>query len=134
MAEAPATFLIVRNPDEESSLPYLLRLPVDGGVELKAKEPWPVTARVYCHPLEEGWPAEAAVVEEVAVRRCARRGQAIDLVLDRGRNNRSQFVFTKPRPDRAGGRPMIFWQTAGPLAAHDPVPAFRLAARPDLPS
>ena len=112
MAEAPATFLIARNPDEESSLPYLLRLPVEEGVELKAREPWPVTARVYCHPLEEGWPAEAPVVEEVPVRRCARRGQAVDLVLDLGRNNRSQFVFTQPRPDRGGGRPMIFWQTA----------------------
>ncbi|MCA1681394.1 MAG: hypothetical protein LC777_21835, partial [Actinobacteria bacterium] len=49
-ADAPATFLIARNPDEESSLPYLLRLPIEGGVELKAREVWPVTARVYCHP------------------------------------------------------------------------------------
>ncbi len=71
-----------------------------------------MTARVYCHPLEEGWPEEAAIVDEVGVRRCARRGQAIDLVLDRGRNNRSQFVFTKPHPGRARGRSMIFWQTA----------------------
>lgn len=65
MAEAPPTFLIARNPDDESSLPYLLRLPIDGGVELKARERWPVTARVYCHPLDEGWPAKAEVVEEV---------------------------------------------------------------------
>jgi hypothetical protein len=36
-----------------------------------------------------------------------RRGAAIDLVLDRGRENRSQFVFT-----RARGREMIFWQSA----------------------
>ena len=36
-----------------------------------------------------------------------RRGAAIDLVLDRGRENRSQFVFTKAR-----GRDMIFWQSA----------------------
>ncbi len=112
MAPAPATFLIASNPDEESSLPYLVRLPIEGGIELKVRELWPVTARVYCHPLEEGWPAGATVVEEVGVRRCARRGQAIDLVLDRGRNNRSQFVFTKPHPGRPGGRSMIFWQTA----------------------
>ena len=46
------------------------------------------------------------------MRSCRRRGAAIDLVLDRGRNNRSQIVFTKPNPGRAGGRPMIFWQTA----------------------
>jgi len=105
------TFLVARNPDEESTLPYLLRLPVDGGIALKAKAAWPSTARVYCHPLEE-WPVGAEVVEEVAVRHCARRGRAVDLVLDRGQNNRSQFVFTDAHPGRAGGRPMIFWQTA----------------------
>jgi hypothetical protein len=36
-----------------------------------------------------------------------RRGAAVDLVLGRGRENRSQFVFTKAR-----GRDMIFWQSA----------------------
>ena len=41
------------------------------------------------------------------VRSCVRRGAAIDLVLDRGRENRSQFVFT-----RARGREVIFWQSA----------------------
>jgi hypothetical protein len=51
-------------------------------------------------------------VEQVAVRSCRRRGAAIDLVLDRGRNNRSQIVFTRPNPGRPVGRPMIFWQTA----------------------
>jgi hypothetical protein len=51
---------------------------------------------VYCHPLDEGWPAAAEVLEEVPVRRCARRGRAVDLVLDRARHNRSQFVFTEP--------------------------------------
>lgn len=104
-------FLVARNPDAESSLPYLLRVPLEGDVLLKAREPWPATARVYCHPLAQ-WPAEAEVVEEVPVRRCARRGQAIDLVLDRARNNRSMFVFTEPYAGRGGGRPMIFWQTA----------------------
>jgi hypothetical protein len=106
------TFVVARNPDPESTLPYLLRLPVDGGIELKAREPWPATARVYCHPLEEGWPDAAEVVEEVPVRSCARRGRAVDLVLDRPRQNRSQFVFTEPHAQRRGGRPMIFWQTA----------------------
>jgi hypothetical protein len=112
VASARASFLVARNPDPDSSLPYLLRLPLDGGIELKARAPWPVTARVYCHPLDEEWPAEAEVVEQVAVRQCARRGRAIDLVLDRPRNNRSQFVFTDPHAGRRGGRPMIFWQTA----------------------
>ncbi|MGH2942376.1 MAG: ERCC4 domain-containing protein [Solirubrobacteraceae bacterium] len=103
-------FVVARNPDEQSSLPYLLRLPIEGGIELKARERWPATARVYCHPAE-GWPDDAEILEEVPIRRCERRGVAVDLVLDRGRENRSQFVFTKPHAGRAGGRPMIFWQT-----------------------
>lgn len=111
MPDSTSSFLIARNPDPDSTLPYLLRVPIDGGVLLKARDRWPTTARVYCHPLEE-WPAEAEIVEEVGVRSCARRGAAIDLVLDRGRNNRSQIVFTTPTPGRANGRPMIFWQTA----------------------
>jgi hypothetical protein len=111
VTEPADSFLIARNPDPDSTLPYLLRLPIDGGVLLKARDRWPTTARVYCHPLEQ-WPADAEIVEQVAVRSCHRRGAAIDLVLDRGRNNRSQIVFTKPNPGRANGRPMIFWQTA----------------------
>lgn len=98
-------FVVAVNPEEGSSLPYLLRLPLPGGaVVLKAREMWPRTAKVYCHPAE--WPAEPEVLERVPVRSCRRRGAAIDLVLDRGRENRSQFVFA-----RARGRQMIFWQT-----------------------
>jgi ERCC4-type nuclease len=42
------------------------------------------------------------------VRSCQRRGVAIDLVLDRPRENRSQLVFTRIQ----GGREGIFWQSA----------------------
>jgi len=111
MTDSADSFLVARNPDPDSTLPYLLRLPIEGGILLKARDRWPTTARVYCHPLED-WPADAEIVEQVGVRSCRRRGAAIDLVLERGRNNRSQIVFTKPNPGRAGGRPMIFWQTA----------------------
>jgi len=111
VAPTGGTFLVARNPDPDSSLPYLLRLPIEGGLELKARAPWPATARVYCHPIDD-WPAGAETVEEVAVRHCVRRGRAIDLTLERARNNRSQFVFTQPHTDRERGRPMIFWQTA----------------------
>lgn len=111
MPDAADDFLVARNPDPDSSLPYLLRLPIEGGILLKARDRWPTTARVYCHPLD-AWPPDAEIVEQVAIRSCRRRGAAVDLVLDRGRNNRSQIVFTKPAPGRAGGRPMIFWQTA----------------------
>jgi ERCC4 domain len=111
VADVGGTFVIARNPDPDSALPYLLRLPIEGGIALKAREPWPATARVYCHPLER-WPDHAEMLEEVPVRHCARRGRAIHLTLDRGRNNRSQFVFTDPHPGRPSGRTMIFWQTA----------------------
>ena len=104
-----AELVIARNPDGDSRLPYLLRLPLgEAGLVLKARETWPRTAKVYCHP-SDGWPDEheLEVVERVAVRYCVRRGAAVDLVLDRGRENRSQFVFA-----RARGREVIFWQTA----------------------
>jgi hypothetical protein len=58
------------------------------------------------------------VLEEVGVRMCAWRGSALDLVLDRARHNRSQFVFTTAR-----GRPAIFWQT--PLGARRRRTGFR---------
>src|SRR4051794_462648 len=102
-------FVVARNPDRASSLPYVLRLPVGAGLVLKAAEPWPLTSRVYCHPLEET-PSGLDVIEDMGVRLCAWRGRALDLVLDRARHNRSQFVFTTAR-----GRPAIFWQT--PLVA-----------------
>jgi hypothetical protein len=99
-------FVIARNPEEGTSLPYLLRLPLGrDGVVLKTRDTWPRTSKLYCHAAE--WPAAPEVVERVGVRTCRRRGAAIDLVLDRGRENRSQFVFTMAR-----GRQMIFWQTA----------------------
>lgn len=99
-------FVIARNPEEGTSLPYLIRLPLGrDGVVLKTRETWPRTAKLYCH--EGVWPMDPEVVERVPVRTCRRRGAAIDLVLDRGRENRSQFVFTRGR-----GRQMIFWQTA----------------------
>ncbi|MBI1844757.1 MAG: Lsr2 family protein [Actinobacteria bacterium] len=100
-------FVVALNPDDNSTLPYLVRLPLtDAGIVLKVRDTWPRTAKVFCHPSID-WPDEPEVVERVAVRSCVRRGAAIDLVLDRGRENRSQFVFT-----RARGREVIFWQSA----------------------
>jgi hypothetical protein len=100
-------FVVARNPDAGSSLPYVLRVPVGGGLTLKAAEPWPLSSRVYCHPLSDvEADAVLEVLEDVGVRMCAWRGRAVDLVLDRARHNRSQFVFTT-----AHGRPAIFWQT-----------------------
>jgi hypothetical protein len=101
-------FVVARNPEEGSSLPFLIRVPVGPqGVVLKVRDTWPRTAKVYCHAAA-GWPDEPEIVERVRVRSCVRRGAAIDLVLDRARENRSQIVFTQIR----GGREAIFWQTA----------------------
>jgi ERCC4 domain-containing protein len=111
-------FLIARNPDPESRLPYLLRLPIAGGLVFSTSGTWPRTKALYCHPIPLGeWPDKADIVERVAVRSCTRRGPAIDLVLDRARENRSQLVFTNAR-----GRPVVFWQS----------PRTRKQARPNV--
>lgn len=109
MTDRRPEFVVARNPEEGTTLPYLLYLPLlEGGVVLKARETWPRTGKVYCHPVTDGWPLRAEEVERVPVRACFRRGSAIDLVLDRGRENRSQFIFTRVQR----GREAIFWQTA----------------------
>lgn len=102
-------FIVAKNPDPQSTLPLLLWLPVGpDGLVLKAREPWPRTSKVYCHRADGEWPDEPEIVDEVEVRSCERRGVAIDLVLDRRQENRSQFVFTRLK----GGREAIFWQSA----------------------
>ena len=103
----PDDLLIARNPEVGSTLPYLIRIPLGpDGIVVKARETWPRTSKIYCHRADE-WPLDAEIVERLSVRSIARRGAAIDLVLTRGRENRSQFVLT-----RARGREMIFWQSA----------------------
>jgi hypothetical protein len=98
--------IVARNPDPDSQLHYLVRIPLGpAGVVVKAKEPWPRATKVYCHRADE-WPADAEIIERHAVRSCTRRGPAIDLVLDRARESRSQLVIT-----RARGREVIFWQS-----------------------
>ena len=110
--------LIARNPDAESSLPYLLRLPIGAGLVFRTKDTWPRTSALYCHPVADiEWPDEPEIVERVPLRACARRGAAIDVVADRGREQRSQIVFTNAR-----GREMVFWQS----------PRTRKQARPDV--
>jgi ERCC4-type nuclease len=100
--------LLVRNPDTSSSLPYLLRLPLDGGLVFRTKGTWPRTSALYCHPVDLAeWPEAPEMVERVELRSCVRRGAAIDVICDRGREQRSQIVFTKAR-----GRDVVFWQSA----------------------
>jgi len=119
---------VARNPQPDSRLPYLVRLPLEGGLALKTRAPWPATARVYCHRFEEPWPEDAEIVEQTPVLACRRRGAAIDLVLDRPRQSRSQFVFTQVK-----GREAIFWQTQKTTRAANPggrIPRRRSLAGP----
>jgi hypothetical protein len=100
--------VIARNPDPDSALPFLLRVPLGGGLVFRTSGTWPRVKALYCYPMAVSeWPADPEIVEEVGVRSCVRRGPAIDLVLDRGRENRSQIVFTTAR-----GRQAVFWQSA----------------------
>jgi hypothetical protein len=110
-----AEFVVARNPQADSKLPYLVRLPLDGGLVLKARETWPSSTRVYCHRFEEAWPSDAEVIEREPVRLCRRRGAAVDLLLGRGSHARSQFIFTQVR-----GRDAIFWQTQRTAKAANP--------------
>jgi ERCC4 domain len=104
----PVLFEVATNPEPESTLPFLIRLPLTTSeLVLKARDSWPRTAKVYCHRADR-WPEDPEIVEQVPIRSCQRRGVAIDLVLDRPRENRSQLVFTRIQ----GGREGIFWQSA----------------------
>ena len=41
-SRAAAEFVVARNPQADSKLPYLVQLPLEGGLVLKARETWPV--------------------------------------------------------------------------------------------
>src|SRR2546426_3415930 len=114
-ADGRPRFRVARNPDPESRLPYLILLPIEGGLVLKARETWPRANRVFCSQDATGWDESAGLIEEVGVLLCRRRGAAIDLVLDRPSLSRSQFVFTEAR-----GRPAIWWQTQKTAQAANP--------------
>lgn len=87
--------LIASNPASDSSLPYLMLVPIGDGLVFRTKGTWPRTSALYCHPVpRHEWPAKPDLVEEIPLRGCERRGAAIDLIADRGREQRSQLVFT----------------------------------------
>ncbi|MDN5859250.1 MAG: hypothetical protein L0H84_11565 [Pseudonocardia sp.] len=110
--------LVARNPDPDSSLGYLLRLPLGGGMVFRTSGTWPRTNALYCYPVDrDEWPDEPEIVESAPIRSCVRRGAAIDVIVDRARENRSQLVFTTAR-----GRDAVFWQS----------PRTRKQARPNV--
>ncbi len=110
--------LVALNPDPDSRLGYLLRLPLGGGMVFRTSGTWPRAKALYCYPVTiDEWPADPDIVERAPIRSCIRRGAAIDLILDRGRESRSQLVFTTAR-----GRDAVFWQS----------PRTRKQARPNV--
>jgi ERCC4 domain len=114
-----AELLIAVNPDEDSRLPYLLRVAQPGGDLLfRTSGTWPRVKALYCYPVGlDEWPTDAVIVERLPLRSCQRRGAAIDVILQRSRENRSQLVFTTAR-----GRDAVFWQS----------PRTRKQARPNV--
>jgi hypothetical protein len=115
---AAGELLIVSNPDQGSSLGYLLRLPMGEGLVFRTSGTWPRTKALFCYPMPaEAWPENGEIVERVPLRSCVRRGAAIEVVADRARENRSQLVFTTAR-----GRDVVFWQS----------PRTRKQARPNV--
>ncbi len=110
--------LIARNPDPDSRLPYLIRVPLGNGMVFRTSGTWPRAKALYCYPVaSDDWPDDPDIVERAPILSCVRRGAAIDLILDRGRENRSQLVFTTAR-----GRDAVFWQS----------PRTRKQARPNV--
>lgn len=114
-----AELLIALNPDQDSRLPYLLRIPQPGGDLLfRTSGTWPRVKALYCYPVGlHEWPTDAEIVEQLPLRSCQRRGAAIDVIVQRSRENRSQLVFTTAR-----GRDAVFWQS----------PRTRKQARPNV--
>ena len=114
-----AELLIAANPDQDSRLPYLLRIPLAGGdLVFRTAGTWPREKALFAHPMSLAeWPEDPVIVEQVRLRSCERRGAAIDVIADRTRYSRSQLVFT-----RARGRDVVFWRS----------PRTRKQARPNV--
>jgi hypothetical protein len=56
--------LVAVNPYRDSTLGYLLRLPLDGGMVFRTCGSWPRTTAVYCYPVTtDEWPAQPDIVE-----------------------------------------------------------------------
>lgn len=110
--------LVATNPNPDSKLGFLMRVPLGEGLVFRTSDTWPRTKALFCYPVStEEWPDSPQIVERVPLRYCVRRGAAIDLVAARFRENRSQLVYTKAR-----GRDVVFWQS----------PRTRKQARPSV--
>lgn len=108
--------LIARNPNPNSRLPYILRLPVAGRspIVLATAGPWPGARDLFCLELPE-LPRDIEIVDKVPVQACWQAGKAVYLVLRRRNRRRSMFVWTQSR-----GRTVVFWRTQKTMSAARP--------------
>ena len=65
-----AELLIAANPDEDSRLPFLLRVPLAGGDLLfRTAGTWPREKALFAYPVPLAeWPADPVIVEQVRLR------------------------------------------------------------------
>ncbi|MFC7752011.1 ERCC4 domain-containing protein [Tsukamurella soli] len=123
--------VIATNPDPDSSLKYLMWVPLGAGRVYRTSDTWPRTKALYCHPTTvDEWPDDPDVVERIPLKACTGRGAAIDVIADRRRESRSQIVHT-----RARGRQMVFWQAPRTRKQARPAvttPTARASGLPDL--
>ena len=109
--------LIAANPDPDSTLAYLLRVPLGDGIVLRTAGTWPRTKALYCYPVPaDEWPADPDIVERIPLRSCVRRGAAIDIVA--ARSERTAPSWSSPPPG-----------AETPCSGSPPAPASRPARR-----
>lgn len=61
--------LIAANPDSDSSLAYIMRVPLGEGIVLRTSGTWPRTKALYCYPVPPNeWPEAPELVERVPLR------------------------------------------------------------------
>jgi hypothetical protein len=83
--EQARPWLIAVSPDPDRTLPYLLRLPLAGGMAFRTSGTWPASRRCTAARWTPEWPEHSGIVERTQLRSCGPRGTAIDLGVGRSR-------------------------------------------------
>ncbi|GAA1434570.1 hypothetical protein GCM10009616_29320 [Microlunatus lacustris] len=109
--------LVARNPVPNSSLPFLLLVPLGDGLLFRTKGTWPRTSALYCRPAPgRTGRREPDVIEQIPLRSCVRRVR---------RSTSSPTAARRPAADgavgRAGGPPRPDGRSrAVPVPVHAP--------------
>lgn len=102
----------------EQDTRYVVEVALDGADEplrFAVDAPWPNGTRLRCEPVDG--PADGGeLVDAAEVVSAVRRGPTVDVVLDRGVNNRCQFILSPVELDDRGSaatdEQAVFWQTS----------------------